>query len=47
MTYAVDVLGGRLTITEHPDGRVEKTGPAVIVARGELDPSWTALLGGV
>ncbi|MEV0188762.1 diaminopimelate epimerase [Kitasatospora purpeofusca] len=47
VTYTVDVLGGRLTITEHPDGRVEKTGPAVIVARGELDPSWTALLGGV
>lgn len=42
VTYTVDVLGGRLMITEHPDGRVEKTGPAVIVARGELDPQWLA-----
>ncbi|WP_406203848.1 diaminopimelate epimerase [Kitasatospora sp. NBC_01560] len=41
-TCTVDVLGGRLVITEYPDGRVEKTGPAVIVARGELDPRWTA-----
>ncbi|MFJ9951957.1 diaminopimelate epimerase [Kitasatospora sp. NPDC091207] len=40
VTYTVDVLGGRLMITEYPDGRVEKTGPAVIVARGELDPQW-------
>ncbi|MEU1508214.1 diaminopimelate epimerase [Kitasatospora sp. NPDC005748] len=42
VTYTVDVLGGRLMITEYPDGRVEKTGPAVIVARGELDPGWLA-----
>ncbi|MFE2724281.1 diaminopimelate epimerase [Kitasatospora sp. NPDC059327] len=42
VTYTVDVLGGRLMITEYPDGRVEKTGPAVIVARGELDPQWLA-----
>ncbi|MGV9267185.1 diaminopimelate epimerase [Kitasatospora sp. NPDC003701] len=45
VTYTVDVLGGRLMITEHPDGRVEKTGPAVIVARGELDPQWLASAG--
>ncbi|AUY49616.1 diaminopimelate epimerase [Streptomyces sp. CB01881] len=42
VSYTVDVPGGRLLITEHPDGRVEKTGPAVIVARGELDPQWLA-----
>ncbi|MFE7193242.1 diaminopimelate epimerase [Kitasatospora sp. NPDC057541] len=44
VTYTVDVLGGRLTITEYPDGRVEKTGPAVVVARGELAPAWSALI---
>lgn len=36
-TYTVDVPGGRLVITESEDGRVEMTGPAVIVARGEVD----------
>ena len=36
-TYTVDVLGGRLVITEHPDGEIEMTGPAVIVAEGEID----------
>jgi diaminopimelate epimerase len=40
VAYTVDVLGGRLVITEHPDGRVEMTGPAVIVAAGELEPGW-------
>ncbi|WP_406863518.1 diaminopimelate epimerase [Streptomyces sp. HUAS MG47] len=40
VTYTVDVLGGSLTITEHPDGRVDMTGPAVIVAEGVVDPSW-------
>jgi diaminopimelate epimerase len=34
--YRVDVPGGRLLITEYPDGRVEMTGPAVLVARGEI-----------
>ncbi|MFD0278527.1 diaminopimelate epimerase [Kitasatospora sp. NPDC127111] len=46
VTHTVDVPGGRLTITEHPDGRVEKTGPAVIVARGELDRRWLAAFQG-
>ncbi|MEV6972831.1 diaminopimelate epimerase [Kitasatospora sp. NPDC093806] len=46
VTYTVDVPGGRLLLTVHPDGRVEKTGPAVIVARGELDPRWLAALTG-
>ncbi|MFJ6216275.1 diaminopimelate epimerase [Streptomyces sp. NPDC092296] len=40
--YTVEVPGGRLLVTEHPDGRVELTGPAVIVARGVLDPQWLA-----
>ncbi|GGT43901.1 diaminopimelate epimerase [Streptomyces purpureus] len=44
VTYTVDVLGGTLLITEHPDGAVEMTGPAVIVAEGTVDPDW--LVGG-
>ncbi|MET9504978.1 diaminopimelate epimerase [Streptomyces sp. NPDC006259] len=39
-TYTVDVPGGRLVITERPDGEIEMTGPAVIVAEGEIDPEW-------
>ncbi len=39
-TYTVDVPGGTLVITERPDGEIEMTGPAVIVAEGELDPAW-------
>ncbi|MGP3923808.1 diaminopimelate epimerase [Streptomyces sp. 8N616] len=35
--YTVDVPGGRLVISEHPDGRIEMTGPAVIVAEGLID----------
>ncbi|GHF23906.1 diaminopimelate epimerase [Streptomyces mashuensis] len=42
VTYTVDVLGGRLVISELPDGTVEMTGPAVIVAEGVLDASWAA-----
>ncbi|KNE79956.1 MULTISPECIES: diaminopimelate epimerase [Streptomyces] len=41
-TYTVDVPGGRLVITEHPDGAVEMTGPAEIVAEGTLDARWLA-----
>jgi diaminopimelate epimerase len=39
-TYTVDLPGGRLVITERPDGEVEMTGPAVIVAEGEIDADW-------
>ncbi|WP_419998409.1 diaminopimelate epimerase [Streptomyces boninensis] len=39
-TYTVDVPGGRLVITEHPDGTVEMTGPAVIVAEGRTEAGW-------
>ncbi|WP_431041823.1 diaminopimelate epimerase [Streptomyces sp. P1-3] len=40
--YTVDVPGGRLVISELPDGTVEMTGSAVIVAEGTLDPEWWA-----
>lgn len=40
VTYTVDVPGGTLLITELPDGRIEMTGPAVIVAEGRIDPAW-------
>ncbi|MFD7316499.1 diaminopimelate epimerase [Streptomyces sp. NPDC059883] len=40
VTYTVDLPGGRLVITEHPDGEIEMTGPAVIVAEGHIDPAW-------
>ncbi|MCC2280036.1 diaminopimelate epimerase [Streptomyces morookaense] len=39
VTYTVDVPGGRLVISEGPDGTVEMTGPAVIVAEGVFDAS--------
>lgn len=39
-TYRVDLPGGTLVITERPDGTVEMTGPAVIVAEGFIDPAW-------
>ncbi|MEU6198904.1 diaminopimelate epimerase [Streptomyces sp. NPDC047061] len=39
-TYTVDVPGGRLVITERPDGEIEMTGPAVIVATGEISTEW-------
>ncbi|MTE21329.1 diaminopimelate epimerase [Streptomyces sp. TRM43335] len=45
VSYTVDVPGGRLVITEHPDGGVEMTGPAVIVAEGTIDPDWFAAPG--
>ncbi|MEV6838012.1 diaminopimelate epimerase [Streptomyces sp. NPDC051133] len=40
VTYTVDVPGGRLVITERPDGEIQMTGPAVIVAEGEIDGAW-------
>ncbi len=42
VAYTVEVPGGRLLISEHPDGRVEMTGPAVIVGEGVTDPEWFA-----
>jgi diaminopimelate epimerase len=34
--YTVDVPGGRLTVVERPDAVIEMSGPAVLVAHGEL-----------
>ncbi|KUF13150.1 diaminopimelate epimerase [Streptomyces silvensis] len=45
VTYTVDLPGGRLTITESPDGEIAMTGPAVIVAEGEIDAGWLAAAG--
>lgn len=45
-TYTVDVPGGTLVITERPDGEIEMSGPAVIVAEGEIDADWLATLAG-
>ncbi|MGH8971445.1 MAG: diaminopimelate epimerase [Actinomycetes bacterium] len=42
-SYVVDVPGGSLVVTERADGRVELTGPAVLVAEGELQPQWLAV----
>ncbi|MER6046964.1 diaminopimelate epimerase [Streptomyces sp. NPDC001793] len=42
VTYTVEVLGGSLAITELPDGTVEMTGPAEIVAEGSFEPEWLA-----
>jgi diaminopimelate epimerase len=39
-TYRIDVPGGTLRVTEHPDGRLELIGPAEIVARGQISPMW-------
>ncbi|GAA4866636.1 diaminopimelate epimerase [Kitasatospora terrestris] len=36
VSYTVDVPGGRIVLEEFPDGRVEMTGPAVIVAEGTI-----------
>ncbi|GAB2329883.1 diaminopimelate epimerase [Streptomyces griseoincarnatus] len=40
VTYSVDLPGGTLVITEQPDGRIEMTGPAVIVAEGAIEAEW-------
>jgi diaminopimelate epimerase len=39
-TYTVDVPGGRLEVTESASGELTLTGPAVLVAEGELRPDW-------
>jgi diaminopimelate epimerase len=38
-SYVVDVPGGRLVIEWREDGEVLMTGPAVLVAAGEVDPA--------
>ncbi|MFG2196934.1 diaminopimelate epimerase [Streptomyces sp. NPDC048639] len=42
VTYTVDLPGGSLVISEHPDGRIEMTGPAVLVAEGLIEADWVA-----
>ena len=39
-SWIVDVPGGRLRLHERPDGGIDLTGPAAIVATGTLDPDW-------
>ncbi|MGW6209548.1 diaminopimelate epimerase [Streptomyces sp. NPDC055089] len=46
VTYTVDLPGGTLVITERPDGEIEMTGAAVIVAEGVIDPAWLEALRG-
>lgn len=46
VTYTVDLPGGTLVITEHPDGEIEMTGAAVIVAEGKIDPALFETLNG-
>ena len=41
-SYVVDVPGGRLTVAQRPDGQVELTGSAVLVAEGTLAADWLA-----
>ena len=41
-TWQLDVRGGTLLVTERHDGHVELTGPAVLVAEGELSEPWLA-----
>ncbi|MEU2880680.1 hypothetical protein ABZ651_31625, partial [Streptomyces sp. NPDC007070] len=45
-TYTVDVPGGTLVITERPDGEIEMTGAAVIVAEGEIAADWLESVAG-
>jgi diaminopimelate epimerase len=40
--WRVDVPGGTCTVTWHPDGRIELTGPAVLLAEIEVDDAWLA-----
>jgi len=44
--YEVRLPGGVLSIIEHEDGGIEMTGPAVLIARGELLPGFPAGAGG-
>jgi diaminopimelate epimerase len=39
-TWQLDVRGGTLVVTERVDDSVELTGPAVLVATGELTEAW-------
>lgn len=41
-SYRVDVPGGRLQVSRAADGEILLTGPAVLLASGELSPGWVA-----
>jgi diaminopimelate epimerase len=41
-TWRVDVPGGRCEVVWRPDGEVELTGPAVLIAEIEIDDAWLA-----
>ena len=41
----VDVPGGSVGVTWHPDGSVELDGPTQVVARGEIDTHWWEMHG--
>jgi diaminopimelate epimerase len=43
--YDVTVPGGQLVVTWREDGHVVLTGPAVLVAEGDLDEDWLSLEG--
>jgi diaminopimelate epimerase len=45
-TWRVDVPGGTCHVTWHPDGTIELTGPAVIIAELDLDDDWLATIAG-
>lgn len=45
-TVAVHLPGGILTIARREDGHLTLRGPAVEVAHGWLDPSWSRAMGG-
>jgi diaminopimelate epimerase len=40
--WRVDVPGGSCTVRWRPDGALELTGPAVLVAEIDVDPGWLA-----
>ncbi|MDT4918306.1 MAG: diaminopimelate epimerase [Pseudonocardiales bacterium] len=40
--WQVDIPGGTCEVVWHPDGGVELTGPAVLVATIDVDPEWLA-----
>lgn len=43
--WRVDVPGGTTAVSWRTDGEIELTGPAVLVAEVELDPSWLTVFG--
>ncbi|HEU5265801.1 MAG TPA: hypothetical protein VFU35_03830, partial [Jatrophihabitans sp.] len=40
--WRVDVPGGRCAVRWRPDGEIELTGPAVLLAEIDVDPLWLA-----